>query len=95
MQKDPKTKPQVVDRLLNFRVADELRTIGEAPASITRTGANRVLLKFPASNKAYELVVRNARPTPETSFDRLPTTKRGQRRALSQMRKHREEHESV
>lgn len=57
-RRDPRTKGEVVDRLLSFDFQGDLRDIGGAHATIERTGPQSFLLRFPETGRAYEFVVR-------------------------------------
>lgn len=60
-KKDPKTKEQLLDRMLSFDFNGDIRHLGEETASIVRTGANKLELTFPASGVTFELEVHRPR----------------------------------
>lgn len=59
--KDPKTKEQLLDRMLSFDFDGDIRHLGAETATIVRTGANRLELTFPASGVTFELEVHRPR----------------------------------
>lgn len=60
-KKDPKTKEQLLDRMLSFDFDGDIRHLGEENATLVRTGANSLLLTFPASGVTFELSVHRPR----------------------------------
>lgn len=94
MHTDPRTKEQLLNRLLSYDFDGDLANIGETRAAITRTAANRVDIRFPATGQHFALIVRKprakplqkprraARVTAETAVSALPVkVPRGRRRA--------------
>jgi hypothetical protein len=61
VKRDPKTKEQLLDRMLSFDFDGDIRHLGEDTASIVRTGANTLLLTFPTSGITFELEVHRPR----------------------------------
>lgn len=72
-KRDPKTKGEVVDRLLSFDFEGDIRQIGAEPARLERTGAQSFRVTFPASDRTYEFVVRIPRDE-----EKLETRRAGQ-----------------
>lgn len=62
---DPKTKREVVDRLLSYDFEGDIRQIGETPAKLERTGAQSFRVTFPESGRTYEFLVRIPRDAEE------------------------------
>lgn len=60
-KRDPKTKEQVLDRILSYDFDGDIRHLGEEPASITRTGPHTLRLTFPASGTTFDVTVRRPR----------------------------------
>lgn len=58
---DPKTKEQLLDRMLSFDFDGDIRHLGVETASIVRTGPNTILLSFPVSGITFELSVHRPR----------------------------------
>jgi hypothetical protein len=54
---DPKTKREVVDRLLSFDFDGDIRSIGREPATLKRTSEQSFAIHFPDSDRTYELSV--------------------------------------
>lgn len=61
VKRDPKTKEQLLDRMLSYDFDGDIRHLGEDTATIVRTGANTLLLSFPASGITFELEVHRPR----------------------------------
>lgn len=56
--RDPRTKEELLDRMLAYDFDGDIRHLGAEPASIIRTAANKLELVFPKSGRVYELVAR-------------------------------------
>lgn len=54
---DPRTKEELLDRMLSFDFDGDIRHLGAKQASIVRQGPNRLLLSFPNSGRVFELSV--------------------------------------
>lgn len=64
-RRDPRTKEELLDRMLSFDFDGDIRNLGAEPARLSRTGPNRLELKFPISGRCYELAIklpRDAQP---------------------------------
>lgn len=66
--RDPRTKEELLDRMLSFDFNGDIRHLGREPASVVRLGANRLKLAFPDSGRAFELSVHIPREREERSF---------------------------
>lgn len=55
--RDPRTKEELLDRMMSFDFDGDIRHLGVEVASITREGPNRLRLVFPNSGKAFELSI--------------------------------------
>lgn len=55
--RDPRTKEELLDRMLSFDFDGDIRHLGAEPALIKRAGANRLTLTFPNTGRTYELSV--------------------------------------
>lgn len=60
-KRDPRTKEEFLDRILRFDFDGDVRNIGAEPATIVRTGANSLLLTFPATGTTFELSIHRPR----------------------------------
>jgi hypothetical protein len=58
---DPKTKEQLLDRMLSFDFDGDIRHLGVEPASIVRVSPNTLRLTFPDSGVTFELEVHRPR----------------------------------
>lgn len=58
---DPKTKEQLLDRMMSFDFDGDIRHLGVEPASIVRVSPNTLRLTFPDSGVTYELSVHRPR----------------------------------
>lgn len=56
-KRDPRSKEELLDRMLSYDFDGDIRHLGAQPASIIRQGPNRLLLAFPDSGKTFELEV--------------------------------------
>lgn len=56
--RDPRTKEELLDRMLSRDFDGDITHIGAEQASLIRTAPNKLLLSFPASGRTYELVAR-------------------------------------
>lgn len=64
-RRDPRTKEELLDRMLSFDFDGDIRHLGAEPAQLSRIAPNRLELKFPISGRCYELSVklpRDAQP---------------------------------
>jgi hypothetical protein len=61
MKRDPRTKEELLNRMLSFDFDGDIRHLGEEPATVQRQGPNSLLLKFPATNTVFELSVHRPR----------------------------------
>lgn len=55
--RDPRSKEELLDRMMSFDFDGDIRHLGSEPARITRLSPNRIALTFPASDRTYELSV--------------------------------------
>lgn len=78
-RRDPRTKEAVLDRMLSYDFTGDIRDIGAETARLTRTGANRMLMTFPATGITYELVIRRPRAENRPSETRSFAPKDGER----------------
>lgn len=60
-KRDPRTKEELLDRMLRFDFDGDIRNVGAEPATIVRDKANALLLKFPHSGVVFELSVHRPR----------------------------------
>jgi hypothetical protein len=60
-KRDPRTKEEVLDRMLSYDFDGDVRNVGAEQARLTRTAANKLLLTFPATGITYELEVHRPR----------------------------------
>lgn len=67
VKRDPKTKEQLLDRMLSYDFDGDIRHLGEEPATIVRQGPNSLLLTFPASGVTFELSVHRPREFAQVS----------------------------
>jgi hypothetical protein len=58
---DPRTKEQLLDRMMSFDFDGDIRHLGVEPASIVRVSPNTLRLTFPDSGVTYELSVHRPR----------------------------------
>lgn len=58
---DPKTKEQLLDRMLSYDFDGDIRHLGVEPASIVRVSPNTLRLSFPDSGVTFELEVHRPR----------------------------------
>lgn len=65
-RRDPRTKEELLDRMLSFDFDGDIRHLGSEPATIVRTARNRIMLKFPSSDREFEFVVRIPRGPVDT-----------------------------
>lgn len=76
--RDPRTKEELLDRMLSYDFDGDIRHLGAEEASLVRTAPNKLLLSFPKSGRIYELVARlprtenHPRPAEERSFASSP-----------------------
>lgn len=91
--RDPRTKEELLDRMLSFDFDGDIRHLGKENASIHRIARNKIELRFPDSDRTYELTVRLPRgeqkaarreepvEAPEKPTPRASARKRAQPRA--------------
>lgn len=60
-KRDPRTKEELLDRMLSFDFDGDIRHLGVETASVVRSGPNRLLLTFPDSGVTFELTVHRPR----------------------------------
>lgn len=60
-KRDPKTKEDILNRMLSYDFDGDIRHLGEEPAQITRTGAHTLRLTFPASGRVFDVSVHRPR----------------------------------
>lgn len=60
-KRDPRTKEELLDRMLSFDFDGDIRNLGAEPASISRQSPHVLLLTFPASNTVFELSIHRPR----------------------------------
>lgn len=61
IKRDPKTKEDILNRMLSYDFDGDIRHLGEEPAQITRTGAHTLRLTFPASGRVFDVSVHRPR----------------------------------
>ena len=61
MYTDPKTKEELVNRLLSYDFNGDFTELGNEPATVTRKASYSFLVKFPTTDQRYEVVVRKPR----------------------------------
>jgi hypothetical protein len=69
-RKDPRTKEELLDRMMSFDFSGDIRDVGVKRATIQRLAPNRISITFPDSGITYELVVRRPRGGPREAEDR-------------------------
>lgn len=75
---DPKTKEQLLDRMLSFDFDGDIRHLGVEPASIVRVSPNTLRLTFPDSGVTFELEVHRPR-----EFSQAAKAAGGERRSFA------------
>lgn len=60
-KRDPRTKEELLDRMLSYDFDGDIRHLGVEPASIVRVGPNTLRLSFPDSGTVFELSVHRPR----------------------------------
>lgn len=60
-KRDPKTKEQLLDRMLSYDFNGDIRQLGAEPARIERIGANALRLTFPDTDTVFDLTVHRPR----------------------------------
>lgn len=60
-KRDPKTKEQLLDRMLSYDFNGDIRRLGAEPARIERIGANALRLTFPDTDTVFDLTVHRPR----------------------------------
>ncbi len=65
--RDPRTKEELLDRMLARDFDGDITHLGAEPATLERIAANKLLMRFPKSGRTYELVARLPR-TENRSF---------------------------
>lgn len=73
--RDPRTKEELLDRMMSFDFDGDIRNLGAEQATIVRTAPNRIELRF--KDRTYELQVRipreeGQRPAESRSFAAEP-----------------------
>lgn len=75
-KRDPKTKEDILNRMLSYDFDGDIRHLGEEPAQITRTGPHTLRLTFPASGRVFDVSVHRprefAQPRPQPATQREP-----------------------
>lgn len=61
VKRDPRTKEEVLNRMLSYDFDGDIRNLGEQPASIVRTGAHTLRLIFPASGTVFDVTIHRPR----------------------------------
>lgn len=56
--RDPRTKQELLDRMMSFDFDGDIRHLGAEEARLKRVAPNKIELQFPSSDKKFELVVR-------------------------------------
>lgn len=64
--RDPRTKQELLDRMMSFDFDGDIRHLGAEDAQLKRLAPNRVELRFPASDRTFELSVRIPRTEPKS-----------------------------
>jgi hypothetical protein len=59
--RDPRTKEELLDRMMSFDFDGDIRHLGVEAASIVRVSPNTLRLSFPASGTVFELSVHRPR----------------------------------
>lgn len=62
MRTDPKSKEDLMNRLLSRDFDGDFTALGEAEAQLVRVSHNKALLIFPITHQTYEITVRKPRP---------------------------------
>lgn len=57
-RRDPRTKQELLDRMMSFDFDGDIRHLGAEDARLKRVAANKIALEFPATGKTFELAVR-------------------------------------
>lgn len=63
VHRDPRTKSELVNRMMSYDFTGDFRNIGEEGVNVVRVASNKVQLHFKASGQQFELVVRKPAPT--------------------------------
>lgn len=71
-KRDPRTKEELLDRMLSFDFDGDIRHLGVEAASVVRSGPNRLLLTFPDSGTTFELTVHRPREFAQTKVKAEP-----------------------
>lgn len=76
-KRDPRTKEELLDRMLSFDFDGDIRHLGVEPASVVRSGPNKLLLSFPNSGTTYELEVHRPREFSKAAAQSAPRAGEG------------------
>lgn len=57
-RRDPRTKEELLNRMLSYDFDGDIRNLGEETARLVRVAPNRLELQFPATGRCYELAVK-------------------------------------
>lgn len=60
-KRDPRTKEELLNKMLSFDFNGDIRDLGAEPATVQRQGPNSLLLKFPASGAVFEVSIHRPR----------------------------------
>lgn len=76
-KRDPRTKEELLDRMLSYDFDGDIRHLGVEPASIVRVSPNTLRLSFPESGTVFELEVHRPR-----EFSQAARASAGERRSF-------------
>lgn len=68
--RDPKTKEELLDRMLRYDFEGDIRDTGAEKATLKRMGPNRLQLQFPRTGKIFELSIHLPRGLRDLAPDR-------------------------
>lgn len=77
-KRDPRTKEELLDRMLSFDFDGDIRHLGVETASIVRVSPNTLRLSFPDSGVTFELEVHRPR-----EFSQAARAAGGERRSFA------------
>lgn len=75
-KRDPKTKEDILNRMLSYDFDGDIRHLGEEPAQITRTGPHTLRLTFPASGRVFDVSVHRPREFAQARQTPAPAQRR-------------------
>lgn len=62
-QRDPRTKRELVDRLMSYDFGGDFRNLGALGVDVLRKADNKVTLRFKESGQEFELTIRKPAPS--------------------------------